>query len=113
MRPTHVVPTHLRTPETMLTLAGITLSVRQFLLLLLGAAMSYDLWLHLAMLGRWPAGLVLRLCVAVMPFGLAGAVAFVRLAGRALEIWVLVLLRYHRRPRLLVWRSVRWQEPLA
>ena len=37
----------------------------------------------------------------------AGALAFVRLADRPLEHWLLCLLRFWTMPRLLLWRSVR------
>lgn len=109
----HIVPTHLRTPETLLTLAGFNLSIRQFLLLLLGATMSYNLWLHLALLGSSLAGQVLRLALALFPVLLTGLFAFVRLAGRTLDRWLLVLLWYLGRPRRFVWHSIRYREEAA
>lgn len=111
MPKTHMVPTHLRTPETVLTLAGLSLSARQFLLLLLGAALGYDLWLHLGVLAHLLIGQVLRLVCALIPFAIACALAFLRLAERELLAWLLVLLRFANRPRRFVWRSVRFQEP--
>ena len=107
----HVVPTHLRTPETILTLGGVSLSVRQFLLLLLGAALGYNLWLHLAFLAMLPGGQIVRLLLAGVPMLVAIALAFVRVAGRTLDRWLLVLLLYRQRPKRLVWRSVRFLEP--
>lgn len=111
MPKTHVVPTHLRTPETVLTLGGVSLSARQFLLLLLGTALGYDLWLHLAILARVPAGQLVRLALAFIPFAASCILAFLRLAGRELSAWLLVLVRFGNRPRRLVWRSIRFQEP--
>ena len=114
-RTTHVVPTHLRTPETLLTIAGLNLSIRQFLLLLLGAATSYNFWLHLEALGFFGAGIgqLFRLLLALLPTLVAMAFAFLRLAGRTLDRWLLVTLWYLGRPRRFVWHSVRYQEPDA
>jgi hypothetical protein len=111
MRKNHVVPTHLRVPETVLTFGSVSLSVRQFLLLLLGAALSYNLWLHLKVLATLPGGQAVRLMLALVPVLVALAFAFVRLVGRTLDRWLLVLLLFWHRPRCLVWRSVRFQEP--
>lgn len=111
-RQTHVVPTHLQVAETVLSLGSLNLSARQFLLLLIGSALSYDLWLHLAVFAGWPGGQVVRFVLALLPALLAVALAFVRLAGRSLDAWVLVVARFWRRPKQLVWRSVRFQEPL-
>ncbi|MEO7019377.1 MAG: hypothetical protein ABI234_04430 [Ktedonobacteraceae bacterium] len=111
MPKTHIVPTHLRTPETVLTLGGLSLSARQFLLLLLGSALGYDLWLHLVILAHVPAGQVVRLLLALIPFAVSCVLAFVRLAGRELIAWLLVVVRFGNRPRRLVWRSVRILEP--
>jgi hypothetical protein len=111
MRKSHVVPTHLRTPETILTVGGFSLSVRQFLLLLLGAAFSYNLWLHLSVLATLPGGQIGRFLLAVVPMLVAIALASVRIAGRTLDRWLLVLLLYSQRPKLLLWRSVRFVEP--
>lgn len=114
-RKMHIVPTHLRVPETLLTIAGLNFSVRQFLLLLLGGAMGYDLWLHIGNAGSFAsaAGQIARLVLALLPVVLATAFAFTRLAGRTLDRWFLLLLLYLGRPRRFVWRSIRYQEPDA
>lgn len=111
-RKTHMVPTHLHTPETVFSFGGLSVSARQFLLLLIGAALGYDLWLHLAILAFGPAGMLLRLLFSALPVVLSIALAFLRLAGRSLERWLLVFLRAWGRPKQLVWRSVRFQESI-
>lgn len=111
IRKTHVVPTHLRTPETVLSFGGLSLSARQFLLLLVGAALSYDLWKHLEALTTFPAGIVLALAVAAFPALVACAFAFAHMAGRDLFAWVLAVFQYVIRPKRLIWHSVRFQEP--
>lgn len=108
---TYLVPTHLRVPETILTIGGVNLSVRQFLFLLLGSAIGYDLWLHEAMLAHSLGGQLLRFALALLPFCLSCMLAFVRIAGRDLPIWLLIIARFGNRPRRLVWRSIRFQEP--
>ena len=102
----HQVPTHIGTPEPVLSMGPLTLSARQFLLLLLGGALSYHSW---QLLGVWttPAGALPRLVLALLPAVGAGALAFVRLADRPLEHWLLCLLRFWTMSRLLLWRSVR------
>jgi hypothetical protein len=110
-RRTHLVPTHVRSPETLMTLAGVSLSVRQFLLILVGVALSYRVWLLLDVLAWLPAGQVLRWGLTVVPLGVSLAFAFVSLAGRVLDAWCVVALRYLLRPHCFVWRSVRFVDP--
>lgn len=109
-RRTHLVPTHIKTPETLITLAGVSLSVRQFLLVLVGVSLSYRLFLLLTFLALLPAGQILRGGLAALPLCAALAFAFVSIAGRALDIWCVVAVRYVLRPRRFLWRSVRFHE---
>jgi hypothetical protein len=113
VRRTHQVPTHLKVEETLLTIAGLSLSARQFLVVLIGLALGYQLWSWLS----WPAAplvlQILRWGLATIPLVCALAVAFVRLAARSLDRWCVVVLSYLLRPRLLLWRSIRFAEPLA
>lgn len=108
-----MVPTHLRTPETVLSFGGVNLSARQFLLLLLGAACSYDVWKTLEVLFTFPGGMFLAAGGALFPAVIACALAFGQIASRPLAAWMLVLLRYVFRPKCLVWRSVRFLEQEA
>ena len=110
-RRTHLVPTHVRASETLVTLAGVSLSVRQFFLLVVGAALSYQTWLLFGVLAFLPAGQVLRWILTLLPCGAALACAFVSLADRTLDLWCVVALRYALRPHRFVWRSLRFVEP--
>ncbi len=108
----HIVPTHLNLPDQVLTLWSFSLSARQLLLLLVGAGLGGTLWQHLAILGHHAlAGQALRLLVALLPFLLLAVLACYQYAGRYLEVWFIVLLRYHLRPRRYLWRSIRHFEP--
>jgi hypothetical protein len=109
-RRTHLVPTHVRMPETLITLAGVNLSVRQFLLILVGIALSYRVWLILSLLAVLPVGQIVRAVLTALPLCFALAFAFVQFAARSLDLWCLVALRYALRPRLFIWRSVRFSE---
>lgn len=109
-RKTYVVPTHLRTPETVLTFGGLSLSARQFLLLLVGAALSYDLWKHLETLTALPGGIILAGGCAFLPSLVTMTFAFGRIAGRSIDAWFQALLRYLVRPKRLVWHSTRFQD---
>jgi hypothetical protein len=102
----HQVPTHIGTPEPVLSLGSLSLSAKQFLILLLGGALSYHLWQLLTWLSD-PTVLVLRLALSALPVLLAIAFAFVRLADRPLERWGLIVFQFCGSPRLLLWRSLR------
>ena len=104
MQTKHKVPIHMSHPDRVV----FGLTIRQFLLLLLGSSMSYNFWLHgafFASLGM--PGQILRAAIALIPGGSTLAVAFIAIAGRPLEVWLLVLVRYWQHPRLYLWRSVR------
>jgi hypothetical protein len=104
----HIVPTHLNLPDQVLTLWSFSLSARQLLLLLVGAGMGGTVWQHLAVLGHHAVpGEILRLLLALLPFLLVLVLACYQHAGRYLEVWLIVLMRYHLRPKRYLWRSVR------
>jgi hypothetical protein len=108
----HIVPTHLNLPDQVLTVWSISLSARQLLLLLVGAGLGGTFWQHLALLGHHAlAGQAARLLLALLPFLLLAVLACYQYAGRYLEVWFIVLLRYHLRPRRYLWRSIRHFEP--
>jgi len=107
----HIVPTHLNLPDQVVTLWSFSLSARQFLLLLVGAGLGGTLWQHLALfVYAGVPGEVLRLCVALVPFVLLAVLAWYRVAGRFLEVWLIVLLRYRLRSTRYLWRSIRTDE---
>ena len=114
MRPlTHTVPTHLNVPDTVLTIGSLSLTARQFLILLIGSSLSYNLWHQLHMLSLYAfVGTILRVCLALVPILLALVFALARIAGRSLEIWFVILLRYWVQSKRFVWRSVRLQPAL-
>jgi hypothetical protein len=107
----HIVPTHLNVPDSVLTLWSFSLTARQLLLLLLGAGLGGDLWKHqLLPGGPSVAGQALRILLALFPFLFALLLACYRSAGRTLEVWAIVLLRYSTRPKRYVWRTIRTTE---
>jgi hypothetical protein len=110
----HIVPTHLNLPDQVLTLWSFSLSARQLLLLLVGGGIGGTVWQHLAALGhRALVGEAVRLLLALVPFLLVMVLACYQYAGRYLEVWLIVLLRYHLRPKRYLWRSIRaWEHSL-
>jgi hypothetical protein len=107
----HIVPTHLNVPDAVLTLWSFSLTARQLLLLLLGVGLGGDLWKHLIMLDQQAIpGQAVRVVVALLPFLLALLLACYQYAGRYLEVWAIVLLRYSTRPKRYVWRTIRTAE---
>jgi hypothetical protein len=104
MHASHKVPTHMSMPDKVI----FGLTARQLLILLIGCSASYDLWLQLHALSPATAlGLMARVGMAVVPALVATALALIAVAGRPLEVWLLVLLRYWQQPQTYVWRSVR------
>lgn len=108
----HTVPTHLNLPDQVLTLWSFSLSARQLLLFLVGAGLGGTTWQHLALLGHYALiGQALRLLVALVPFLLLTVLACFQHAGRYLEVWLIVFVRYHLRPKRYLWRSIRHYQP--
>ena len=104
----HSVPTHLNLPDQVLTLWSFSLSARALLLLLVGAGIGGTIWQHLAVLGHHAVpGEILRLLLALLPFLLNMVLACYQFAGRYLEDWLIVLMRYHLRPKRYLWCSIR------
>ena len=104
---THKVPTHMNMPDKLV----LGLDAKQLLIMLIGCSFGYDIWLHLHDLLAYDLpGLIIRLTVSLFPVVLALALALASIAGRPLEVWAFVLLRYMHQPKAYVWRSIRYQE---
>ena len=104
----HIVPTHLNLPDQVLTVWSLSLTARQLLLLLVGAGIGGTVWQHLFPLGHYMlAGQVVRVLVALTPFFLVMVIACYQHAGRYLEVWLIILMRYHLRPKRYLWHSIR------
>ena len=107
----HTVPTHLQMPDQVLTLWSFSLTARQLLLLLVGGGIGGTMWQHLALFGHSAVpGEIVRLLLSLAPFLLALFIAWYQHAGRYLEIWMVVLVRYQLRPKRYLWRSIRTYE---
>jgi len=107
----HTVPTHLNLPDQVLTLWSFSLTARQLLLLLVGGGIGGTIWQHLALFGHYALpGEIARLLLSLPPFLLALFIAWYQHAGRYLEIWMVVLVRYWVRPKRYLWRSIRIYE---
>ncbi len=97
----HDVPNHLEVEDTFV----LGLTVRQCVIVGCGAAMAYGLFNDLFSSIPNPAiGLVVGLVAAFLLFGVLLAVALVRVGGRGLDEWGLVLLVYSLRPKVYLWR---------
>ena len=109
--PTHTIPTHLATADSVLSLGYLTLTSRQLLLLLVGGSFAVSLWTRTDVLSALipPVGAALRLALLVLSGLLVLALTFGQVAGRQLDAWVVVVGVYLVRPRLYLWKSVRWR----
>jgi len=107
----HTVPTHLQMPDQVLTLWSFSLTARQLSLLLVGGGIGGTVWQHLTVLGHYTVpGEIVRLLLSLPPFLLALFIAWYQHAGRYLEVWFVVLVRYRLRPKRYLWRSIRSYE---
>lgn len=99
VRPRYHLPTHIQVPDTLeFPLLGFTIRVtlRQAVLLFFGWSTAFDLWKRLAgldQLGR--GGLILHIVLPVLLGVTTVCVAVCSIAGRPLEAWAVVLLRYY------------------
>lgn len=105
----HTVPTHLTREDTVLSLGEFSLSSRQFLLLLIGGSLVSALWNRTAVLSRLVPALptlvlVVRVSLLALSSAMVLAATFVRIAGRDLLVWVVIVALYLRRPRRFLWR---------
>jgi hypothetical protein len=108
----HQIPTHLQVPDKILSIWGKGITVRQLLILLTGWSVGTQIWVHLARLSLIsPVGSLLRLVLIGACALLTLVVAFKQIAGRPLEVWLLILLRFWQIPTVWVWRSTRWDVP--
>src|SRR4030042_1647747 len=96
----HEIPTHLNVEDK--AFAGLTM--RQLMTAAIGLALAYGA----ASEPPWP--MALRLVAAGLVLAAVALVALWRPAGRPLEDWGFVLLRFWALPRVAVWRP---REPAA
>ena len=91
-------------------LGPLSLTLRQAFLLTLFGSLTLDLWRGSTILATWGGiGLVVRLVLAALPAGVGLVWAFVSLAGRDLEDWGLILLRYLIQPKRYQWQCLQDQ----
>ena len=108
MAPTrHKIPTGLTVEDRFITYGSFSLSLREFLLLLAGAAVGYGgVW------KGWPgAPAPLRAVAAALPVVAALALALARPGGRPPEQWAFIVARYWRLPRTTAGAAVALPAP--
>ncbi len=90
----HEVPTHLNIEDK--AFAGLTM--RQLMVAIIGLALAY------AAMSEAMLPLAFRLGAGGSVLLVTAAVSFWQPAGRSIEDWAFVLLRYVSTPRVVVWR---------
>jgi hypothetical protein len=90
----HEIPTHLNVEDK--AFAGLTM--RQLMTAAVGLGMAYGTASEL------PLPILVRLVAAGIVLVAVAIVALWRPAGRPMEDWMFVLLRYWATPRIAVWR---------
>lgn len=96
----HEVPTHLNIEDK--AFAGLTM--RQLMVAIIGLALAYSA------MSEMPLPLAIRLGSGGFVLLVTAAVSFWQPAGRSIEDWTFVLLRYVSMPRIVVWRVRTAQE---
>lgn len=99
----HEVPTHLNIEDK--AFAGLTM--RQLMVAIIGLALAYSA------LSEAPLPLAVRLAAGATVLLMTAAISFWQPAGRSLEDWAFVLLRYVSIPRVVVWRVRTSREAAA
>ncbi len=90
----HEIPTHLNVEDK--AFAGLTM--RQLMTAAVGLGLAYGVASEL------PLPMPIRLAAAAIVMIAVGVMAVWRPAGRPMEDWAFVLLRYWAVPRVAVWR---------
>jgi hypothetical protein len=105
------IPTRLQTEDTVLTIGGLALTMRQSLILFLGGCLALPCWhaLKPLFLGWEGVGLIVRLVLTAVPILLAFIIAMTRLHGRSLEQWAIVLWRYWHLPKEVLWHATSFE----
>jgi len=90
----HEVPTHLNIEDK--AFAGLTM--RQLMVAIIGLALAYTA------MSEAPLPVAVRLAAGATVLFMTAAISLWQPAGRSLEDWAFVLLRYISTPRVVVWR---------
>ncbi len=94
-----VVPTHVGAEDILLELGSLRLGGSRLLSLVCGLVLGVQLWSAAA---TAPAAVRVTLAGVCLLAGLAGALWTID--GRSPWVWLVIVLRYARRPRRAVWR---------
>ena len=106
MNSTHTVPTHLNIQEK-IGVGQITLTPRQVFYVIIAFAVGYRVFRSALWLSAFGVpGLVLRLLLSVFPIILLLFIGAKTIAGRTIEIWLLLWLLYFTHSGNVAWWSV-------
>lgn len=92
--------------DALISLGPLSLTLRQCFILVIGGCIIIDLW----RLDLWnvfgPFGVIIRGIGIGMVILLTILDAFLQIANRSLESWLLVLYRYWQIPKIYLWHPV-------
>jgi hypothetical protein len=103
----YVVPRFTDLALVVLSRGSLEVTARQFTLILSGGFIGMNIWPHLAV----GLPLLLRVLVAGLPAVVLLPFGWITVAGRPLEAWLLVLLRYWLQPKTYTWRRATTPTP--
>lgn len=113
MNMTHTVPTHVNMQEK-IGVGHFTLTPRQVFYVIIAFAVGYRIWrgdTWLVPLGV--TGLVVRVVLSVLPIVALLLIGTKTLAGRTIEIWLLLWLLFLTHPGQMAWVSVLREDRFA
>ncbi|HLZ55566.1 MAG TPA: hypothetical protein VKR06_01350 [Ktedonosporobacter sp.] len=93
------VPRFSQVSLTVLEYGPVSITVRQFTVILLAVMTMFNLWRLFSFLPN-----IWRLCLTALPGVLLLPFGWFLVAGHSLESWLLILLWYGFQPRVCVWR---------
>ncbi|HET8852039.1 MAG TPA: hypothetical protein VFN02_05895 [Ktedonobacteraceae bacterium] len=106
MNSTHTVPTHINIQEK-IGVGQFTLTPRQMFYVIIAFALGYRVFRSALLLSAFGLpGLVLRLVLSVLPIVVLLFIGAKTIAGRTIEIWLLLWLLYFTHPGNVSWWSV-------
>jgi hypothetical protein len=97
----------LDAPDAVFSWSVVSLSLRQFALILLGSVGAVNVWSLLGTVGLGDAREILALITVVVFVTMIVLFGWVRVGGQHFEYYLVARMRYYVCPRIAVWTAAR------
>ncbi len=98
--PRIIIPRFQNVALVVLNYGNFEITARQLTTIMLCALVAFNVFSHLAGLP-----IVLRFILAGLPVLILLPFGWVKIAGRTLDAWLLVIVRYQMQPKICVWQQ--------